>query len=529
MPTSKIVIKINDEFFLQKETLTNNPGKIIIDSKFPLTKTANLLELFKIYPALINAGSINKSIIVFQKIIDSISRFANNGKIESLFSVISNGEVVNLMRMAQDRSAFIGENLLNYYFIEVNADEVEQILNEVNEFIIGNPLLGIDYAYIRGELANIGQEVGSGNWADVPIQSSEAILTPNLKLHVDGFLVDENNNTNKPIKPSAKIATKEINEFKQIEPTIQNLNKTSNVVTAQKAIMPTSTIYQKITSLFLNCGIKLGTDKVNPEIKVVDLEQGWNFINNDSLYSGLATQPILGGGLNYNDKSHGQKTLNILFGRTASANRMNGLCIGANAQVASTWFNTSTSGERKEAALTSTLNKINIGDIVLLELQVDLKGGASKLPVEIDPAMNAVIQFGVHDGFIVIEAAGNGGHNLNILNYTSALINISSKSSRKDALMIGALNQANFPFLNRGLRVDYSCFGQSVNTSTPNASFDSTSLASAIVTGLVANFQSMSMATISRRLNITEIKTLLENIPTVPTNFNTFLSNNHIS
>jgi hypothetical protein len=548
MPTSKIVIKINDEFFLQEETLNNNPGKIIIDSKFPLKNTANLVELCKIYPILLNPANITDSVKVFQKIIDAIIRYANNGKIESLFSVISNGEVVNLMRMAQDRSAFIGENLLNYYFIEVNADEVEHILNDINEFKISNPFLGIDYAYIRGELVDIGQE-NSVNWADVG--SSPA---PNVLNNLDGFLIDEKNNTNKLIDASIKIATKNIIEFKQTEPTVQNLNKASNIGSAQKALKPDTTINTKITSLFNYCGLKSGSEIKNlPLIKVVDMEQGWRF-NSTTSYLRLdsANKPILGGGINNTNlpplsptshEVHGEKTINTLFGITSNPNRINGLCKGADAQIASTWFNSSTSGERREAALTSTLNNINIRDIVLLELQISRKG-YDKLPVEIESAMFNVILAGVNAWFIIIEAAGNGGHNLNNPHLYPALVNtinpsknppIDLRTNSSGAIMVGGTNPPNR--VNIGNRVTCNCFAQLCTTSS-GATFDSTSLASAILTGLVAHFQNMAIDSsqgIGRRLSITEIRQLLKSLPyPIPNvspyaNFRAFLNNSNIN
>ena len=88
-------------------------------------------------------------------------------------------------------------------------------------------------------------------------------------------------------------------------------------------------------------------------------------------------------------------------------------------------------------------------------------------------------------------------------------MNLSTGSSSNDAIMTGALNQSNFPILNKGLRVDHHCFGQSVNTSTPSVSFNNTSLASAIVTGLVAHLQSIAMRIKSRRLTNFEMKNIL--------------------
>lgn len=556
---AKIVIKIKDAFILQEVTFNTNSTKLVIGSNFPFQNSANpknaenFKHLLSVYPILGNAGNISESLIVFTKLVELISGLATNGKIESLFSVIDASEAINLMEMAKDRSSFIGNNLLNYYFIEVNANELEQRLNEINNLRVReiNPLLGVDYVYIRGELADIGQEVGSVNWTDVPIEQSEAILSPNIKFHLEGVLIDENNNSNKPISASPKIAEKRFNESKQAEPLIQNLNKTPNVATPQKAKLPVLTINQKITLLFNYCGLILGTGIKNlPSVKVVDMEQGWRF-NSTTSYLGLGSKPILGGGINNANTSssptshelHGERTINILFGNTANPGRINGLCKGANSQLSSSWYNLSTNGERRESALTSTLNKISIGDIVLLELQVDRKGYV-KLPVEIESGMYDVILLGVKAWFIIIEAAGNGGYNLNNPLLYPALVNtinptlnppVNLNSNSTGAIMVGGIDP---PLrVNTGNRIDYSCFAQNSTTSS-GATFDSTSLASAILTGLVANFQDVAIDStkgIGRRLTITEIRRLLKLIPyPVPSvspypSFQSFLISNNIT
>ena len=143
MPTSKIVIKIKDTFFLQNETVIANPGKLVVDDKF--FHDFNFGRVNELYPILKNAGNISESKFVFSNLIAQIATKDVNGKIESLFSVEDNTNVVNLMQMANDRSKDIGENLLNYYFIEVDSASEIRKLQELNELKISFPNLGIDY------------------------------------------------------------------------------------------------------------------------------------------------------------------------------------------------------------------------------------------------------------------------------------------------------------------------------------------------------------------------------------------------
>ena len=183
--------------------------------------------------------------------------------------------------------------------------------------------------------------------------------------------------------------------------------------------------------------------------------------------------------------------------------------------------------ERREAALVATLTSggvVTKADIILLELQVSLAGG--NFPVEIEDPMFQVIKTAINAKFIIIEAAGNGGYNLNTYNYSSwmsssGIVNLSTENS--GAIMVGSATNP-LPTLNTcnyGNRVNYYCFGNMVPTAS-GISYSSTSLASAIMAALVVHLQSKTYISKSRTMKNAELKGLLNIIfpAKVPTNSN---------
>jgi hypothetical protein len=560
MPTSKIVIKIKDEFFLQKETVVANPGKIVIDDKF--FHDFNFGRVNELYPILKNAGNISESKFVFSNLIAQIATRDVNGKIESLFSVEDNTNVVNLMQMANDRSKDIGENLLNYYFIEVDSANEVRRLQELNELKISFPNLGIDYFYLRGTLANFEQQSAPQSIGDIlqPDRVRVGVEKRSLKFMAN-TLQPEVLTMNKIAPSTAPISQSDpVSRVGTFDPPV------SIPIPPLANVQPIHTIFQKF---FISFGTNLAsTNPLKPTIKVVDMEQGWVF-DSPIKYVGSGflppnIKPILGGGVNKsNTNQHGQKTLNVLLGKDNSISNvdnmatLNGLCIGADVQVGSTHY---TTGEFREAALASVLGygyneikeaisgsttkRLNLYDIVLLELQISKtykiypnltsssqnspsgSVASSYFPVEIEPAMWNVINKGIGAKYIIIEAAGNGNINLNNV-YEGPffpLKDLSNVSKGTGAIMVGAVDINDLPKLNNGDRINYRCFGDDVITSaminvTNDKPFNSTSLASAITAALVANFQSMAENTatgIGRRLTIIEIIKVLNYVPTPP-------------
>ena len=552
MSISKIVIKIKDAFFLQNETFVANPAKVVIDDSF--FDSLNFDRVKELYPMLKTAGNISESKSVFSNLIVNIAPLDLNGQLKSLFFVTDSTNVVNLMQMANDRSSSIGENLLNYYFIEVASIDEMNKLENLNKLKLNLPNLGIDYFYLRGTLANFEQQ-------NIPQKDVFSIDKTKVQEVKQFSKMIESKFQQKPLIMNMMASSSK----KMLFPNPENQANVS-------LPLPLSTNTQLIQTIFKTFGISVNsnlnlasTSSLKPTIKVIDMEQGWVFDTPITyVATGFPNKTILGGGINNSSENqHGQKTLNVLLGQENPADdiaTLNGLCKGADVQVASTHY---TQGEFKEAALASVLGYgynitrdkilaststiLNLYDIVLLELQISKtykvypvpvsgsQNASALFPVEIEPAMWNVIQKGVKAKYIIVEAAGNGNINLNTFYVSpfSTMKDLSSINNGTGAIMIGAFDVNIQPKLNNGNRINYRCFGDDVNTSalisTSNRPFNNTSLASAITAALIANFQSIAQdATngIGRRLTIAEIIRILNYTPpsSLPANFKALLS-----
>jgi hypothetical protein len=629
---STIIIKINDGFFLQKtdynryNTTTNppTPPKVVLGSNFFLPANIN-----KIYGRRLNPfrpPNVSPNILGLYPLIDKqvstdifdgliaalddirASRVMNDAQLQSLFGVISASFVVDLMHKANknNNSNFIGENLLNYYYIDIKVPNDSALIVIIDTL---KNLPGVDHVYVRGELSNLEPVAAEPitNIIDdftkftealngiegklIPIEKK--IIPPPFLENISEIIpAPSEEKANLPpasdAKSFAKLSVEKTGEFEEIKANarvnqdqISKIGEIPTTETTEEANATLLTINNKINSLFNYCGIFLkDVDKkdilVNSTVKVVDFEQKWYFDNTINVSGLTGASTVYGGGVNKQTPPlqsrpvspipppHGQKTLNILFGNGTSSN-IDGLCKGATAKIASTWFPdvvNSSAIEEREAALVKTLvnSGIGKGDIVLLEIQLD-RGTFFKFPVECESAMHAVIKAGVQAGYIIIEAAGNSndmpgrGHNLDDItpatfsSTPSTPQTISTTTITKDnppvdlsqnrfgtgAIMVGG-RDTNFLIdnaRNYGNRVDYYCFSEDSTTSS-GIPFNATSLASAITTALVARFQSQALNPpphgIRRKLTITEIKRLLESInkyplPTpAPNDFANFLS-----
>jgi hypothetical protein len=550
--TKTIVIKINDKYFLQSPS-----PKVTIGSNF--FAPSNINRIYGLYvlpnnPVINPAGSIN----VFNNLITSLVGLPNSPKLVSLFKRIDATFVVDIMIKAKLRTRFVSENLLNYYYLDVIINSPTALMSIVDSI---KSLPGIDFVYVRGELSVFETPrkrpfVGLGltdTFEAIQGEAIENLPKPTLSLEKKSEIL--------PI-----VNTKLVNDmakFEEMKPD-ENIDQSKLIIPPNPENpkhIPTTVIpiNDKIKSLFSYCGV--GSENIEPgkNITVIDFERGWNFVQNDNLlYPNLASSPVHGGGHNHTShKLHGQKTLNILFGKQTLSTQIDGLCKGANAKIASAWFGPGLSDKQPESALVKTLVNSGIieGDIVLIEVQIDR--WFPNLPIEIESAMYAVMKVGVQAGYIIVEAAANGGHPLDTINnaihatsQTTSIMttenpptDMSQNRLGTGSIMVGG-RKANLwkdKTLNHGDRIDYYCFAELSSTSS-TATFNLTSLASAITAALVARFQSqalnsIAMGGINRRLTISEIKTLLKSIPypdstpstlSIPTNFKQFLINNQI-
>jgi serine protease len=243
-------------------------------------------------------------------------------------------------------------------------------------------------------------------------------------------------------------------------------------------------------------------------VGVIDLEQGWIPTHEDL----TAQTPTLIHG----DNRHGVGTYvgnhgTAVLGEIAGVDNTVGV-VGiapslSYVKMASHYDNaTGTTGHVADA-ITTAITQMNAGDVLLLEIQ------KSFLPTETDDADLDAIRLAVANGIVVVEAAGNGGFDLDA--WTDGGGNTRLNRGTADfidsgAIMVGAStstvphNRMNFSCF--GSRIDCYAWGENVVTcgygdlagATDNDnytdSFSGTSSASPIITGAAIIVQGMYKA-----------------------------------
>ena len=138
---------------------------------------------------------------------------------------------------------------------------------------------------------------------------------------------------------------------------------------------------------------------------LVDLEWGWTFNHEDLVAHGIS----LISGINHSYFFHGTGVL----GELGAVDNTVG-CVGivpalASVRCVSQWL--TGGGYSTSQAIVDAISVMNFGDVLLLEAQTSL-WGYSLVPVEIEPAVFDAIRLATALGVVVVEAAGNGGVDL---------------------------------------------------------------------------------------------------------------------
>jgi hypothetical protein len=236
----------------------------------------------------------------------------------------------------------------------------------------------------------------------------------------------------------------------------------------------------------------------------VDMERGWTLDHEDLAAANIG----LISGLSRDYHGHGTAVL----GQVVAVDNTRG-CIGiapgATARVVSQWRNASNYNTAE--AITQAAAAMGPGDVLLLEAQTSYPGyGDNYLPVEVYDDVFDAIRAAVDDGIIVVEAAGNGGVDLDDFRTTvgALVLNRTSADFRDSgAIMVGAASSSvphvRSGFSNHGSRID--CFGwgdaidtcgdgyTGTSTTAYTSAFGGTSGASPIVSGAALIMQSWAM------------------------------------
>lgn len=231
---------------------------------------------------------------------------------------------------------------------------------------------------------------------------------------------------------------------------------------------------------------------------------------------------------------HGTAVIGILGGRR-NGRGVTGIAWGARIRLYSIFRRTQESGfvDNVADAIYQAARRSRAGDIILLEVQYSgLKHANDYIPVEYYPDVFEAILFATGRGIIVVEAAGNGGQNLDDPMYHDRF----NADVRGDsgAIMVGAgsasgdnsaaslsRDRKRLWFSNFGTRVDVQNWGERVVSTgygdllygghrrTYTAHFNGTSSASAITAGACAVIQGVALKQLGRPLSPAEMRNLL--------------------
>lgn len=252
---------------------------------------------------------------------------------------------------------------------------------------------------------------------------------------------------------------------------------------------------------------------------LVDLEWGWTFNHEDLVAHGIT----LISGLNHSYFYHGSGVL----GEVAASDNTVG-CVGIAPALASVrcvgqWL--SGGGYGTSQPILDAIATMNFGDVLLLEAQTSLWGYVM-VPVEIEPAVFDVIRLATALGIVVVEAAGNGGVDLDtVVNPGGDQIFNRASPDFLDsgAIIVGAASSAaphtRLAFSCHGSRIDCYGWGENVDTLSSDATntatdlyttaFSGTSSATPIVTGAALVVQGLSEANLGHRLAPWQLREIL--------------------
>jgi serine protease len=266
-------------------------------------------------------------------------------------------------------------------------------------------------------------------------------------------------------------------------------------------------------------------------IKIYDLEYSWNQTHEDLSKARWVPLLLSPGDIAidpFNEYNHGTAVLGELIADNDTKG-VTGISWGANIGLVP--VSTANMGYNPANAILLAVADGSPGDVILIEQQMTVCGleFGDFGPSEWITSVFDAIQVATANGFVVVEAAGNGGIDLD----QSGCDNIFNRSVRDSGAIIvggglhpGSGRDREHVASSYGSRVDLQGWAGGVmttgygsfywNVDDPNNPdfwytdyFNSTSSASAMVAGAVANLQGIALKTFGRPLTPFEIRTLL--------------------
>jgi hypothetical protein len=252
-------------------------------------------------------------------------------------------------------------------------------------------------------------------------------------------------------------------------------------------------------------------------VQVADIENGWDLRHEELLAADIRRASVFGSV----DVDHGTAVAGVILG---SDNGVGTIGIVPEASLALVTDDRG-AGSNTAAAITVAANSVGVGGVVLIELAASFFDGASKpdVLVEFDPAIQVATRLAALFGIAVVEPAGNGGVDLDTVPALAHTRPGSPTFVDSRAIVVGAAELSGPAldswqrFSSFGSRVD--CFAAGTRIRAPSSSapdayqdFGGTSGASAIVAGVVASVQGMSVAATGQLLAPTDLRRLMRNL-----------------
>lgn len=220
----------------------------------------------------------------------------------------------------------------------------------------------------------------------------------------------------------------------------------------------------------------------NVGLQFVDVERGWTIqpqfpYDHENLPQGIR----LIYGANRDWIGHGTSVLSIVVAQDNGTG-----CVGIAPRVQSTmvvsiWPDQNTPDRDRPNAILAAIETLNFGDVLLIEDQVWVYGSYPEslggyglgwyrnLPVEFDDALFKLIRTATARGIIVVEAAGNGGIDLDVFEPWDSTLwgREDSGAIIVAAASVSAARATSYPRLvesNYGSRIDCYAWGQQIPT-----------------------------------------------------------------
>ncbi len=220
-------------------------------------------------------------------------------------------------------------------------------------------------------------------------------------------------------------------------------------------------------------------------VKIADLEYSWSTTHEDLPKNRLAGAywPIGSPSDPFSDTNHGTAVSGIIGGARNSFG-IDGIASGAEFHMVNTY--SSDLGWDVPSAIYGASSRMSAGDVILLEQQT-YDANNNLVPVEWIPSVYDAIKAATASGIVVVEAAANGGVNLNDPAYGTTF---PSGKPDSGALMVGAGsacatdgNHYRLGFSNYGSRVNVQGNGHCVMSTGYGSFYGSNATNDAYING----------------------------------------------